>query len=178
MKQIDLMKQTERKKKVLAALCAVLCTGLLSGCSSGGVLDSKEKNEQLKDTILETYDALIGGAGTAVLTPERSLEGRLTRGEDDYTGSYRASYTEFTGTEVLFGGTTLEREEGGSLELTCSLSLESGKAQIFLCSGSDDPEILLSGSGEYTGAWEVDGESTYIGVRCEDAVGELFIQIE
>ena len=60
MKQIDLMKQTERKKKVLAALCAVLCTGLLSGCSSGGVLDSKEKNEQLKDTILETYDALIG----------------------------------------------------------------------------------------------------------------------
>ena len=178
MKQTDLMKQTERKKKVLAALCAVLCTGLLSGCSSGGVLDSKEKNEQLKDTILETYDALIGGAGTAVLTPERSLEGRLTRGEDDYTGSYRASYTEFTGTEVLFGGTTLKREEGGTLELTCSLSLESGKAEVLLRSGSDDPEILLSGSGEYTGTWEVDGESTYIGVRCEGAVGELFIQIE
>ena len=158
MKQIDLMKQTERKKKVLAALCAVLCTGLLSGCSSGGVLDSKEKNEQLKDTILETYDALIGGAGTAVLTPERSLEGRLTRGEDDYTGSYRASYTEFTGTEVLFGGTTLKREEGGTLELTCSLSLESGKAEVLLRSGSDDPEILLSGSGESTGTWAVDGE--------------------
>ena len=136
MKQIDLMKQTERKKKVLAALCAVLCTGLLSGCSSGGVLDSKEKNEQLKDTILETYDALIGGAGTAVLTPERSLEGRLTRGEDDYTGSYRASYTEFTGTEVLFGGTTLKREEGGTLELTCSLS------SAFDCRG---PVLLSSG---------------------------------
>ena len=73
MKQIDLMKQTERKKKVLAALCAVLCTGLLSGCSSGGVLDSKEKNEQLKDTILETYDALIGGAGTADLMTRRSF---------------------------------------------------------------------------------------------------------
>lgn len=79
---------------------------------------------------------------------------------------------------MLFGGTTLEQEEGGSLELTCSLSLESGKAEVFLQSGSDEPEILLSGSGEYTGTWEVDGESTYIGVRCEDAVGDLFIQIE
>ena len=56
--------------------------------------------------------------------------------------------------------------------------VESGKAEVLLRSGSDDPEILLSGSGEYTGTWEVDGESTYIGVRCEDAVGELFIQIE
>ena len=78
----------------------------------------------------------------------------------------------------MFGGTTLEREEGGTLELTCSLSLESGKAAVFLRSGSDDPVILLSESGEYTGTWEVDGESTYIGVWCEDAVGDLFIQTE
>ena len=172
------MKQIYRKKKCSAALCAALCTVLLSGCYPDGDLDIKGKNEQLKDTILEAYDAFIGGAGTAVLTSERSLEGRLTRKEDNYTGSYRASYTDFTGTEVLFGGTTLEREEGGTLELTCSLSLESGKAAVFLRSGSDDPVILLSESGEYTGTWEVDGESTYIGVWCEDAVGDLFIQTE
>lgn len=172
------MKQIFRKKQIFTAVCAALCASLLSGCFSDGDLDRKEKNEQLKNTILETYNAFIGGAGTAVLTPEQSLEGRLTRGEDDYTGAYRASYTDFTGTEVLFGGTTLEREEGGTLELTCSLSLESGKAAVFLRSGSDDPVVLLSESGEYTGAWEVDGESTYLGVWCEDAVGDLFIQAE
>ena len=73
------MKQIYRKKKCSATLCAALCTVLLSGCFPDGDLDIKGKNEQLKDTILEAYDAFIGGAGTAVLTPERSLEGRLTK---------------------------------------------------------------------------------------------------
>ena len=75
-------------------------------------------------------------------------------------------------------GTTLEREAGSTLHITCSLSLESGKAAVFLRSGADDPTILLSESGEYDGTVEVDGTSTYIGVWGDQADGTVSIEIE
>lgn len=87
-------------------------------------------------------------------------------------------YSDFAGTEILFGGTTLEREAGSTLHITCSLSLESGKAAVFLRSGADDPTILLSESGEYDGTVEVDGTSTYIGVWGDQADGTVSIEIE
>ena len=34
------------------------------------------------------------------------------RSEDDYTGTYEANYEDFSGTELLFGGTTLDRAPG------------------------------------------------------------------
>ena len=40
-------------------------------------------------------------------------------------------YSEFVSTEILFGGTTLEREAGSMIHITCSLSLESGEAAVF-----------------------------------------------
>lgn len=87
-------------------------------------------------------------------------------------------YSNLTGTEILFGGTTLEREAGSTIHITCSLSLESGEAAVFLRSGADDPVILLSESGEYDGTIEVDGTSTYIGVWGDQAEGTVSIEIE
>ena len=91
---------------------------------------------------------------------------------------YEATYSEFTGTEILFGGTTLERGAGSTIHITCSLSLESGEAAVFLRSGADDPVILLSESGEYDGTVEVDGTSTYIGVWGNQTDGTVSIEIE
>ena len=74
--------------------------------------------------------------------------------------------------------TTLEREAGSTIHITCSLSLENGEAAVFLRSGADDPTILLSESGEYDGTVEVDGTSTYIGVWGDQADGTVSIEVE
>ena len=187
------MKKSNRKNNSVGKrfffIAALLCAFSLSGCSTaiqsladgtGQMLDSLTKVDdgRLKDHLLEAYGALLDEAGSTVLTPESRLKGRLKKGGDDYTGSYEADYSDFTGTELLFGGTTLEREGGSTLSIRCTLSLENGSAAVFLRSGSDDPVVLLSESGAYTGTVEADGASTYIGVWGDHADGSVSIEIE
>ena len=156
----------------------IVMNGLTDG--TGQMLDSLTEADdgRLKDHILEAYEALLNKAGSAALTPEGGLKGRLEQGGDDYTGSYEADYSDFTGTELLFGGTTLKRENGSALNIRCTLSLENGSAAVFLCSGTDEPVVLLSESGIYTGTVEADGASTYIGVWGEHADGSVSVEIE
>ena len=135
-------------------------------------------DDSVKDAILDAYSSLMDTAGSWALTPDRSLQGERVRGEDDYTGTYEANYEDFSGTELLFGGTTLDREAGNTVELSCSLNIEEGEIAVFLCSGSEDPVILLSESGDYSSTIEVGGGSTYIGVWGEEANGSVSIQIE
>ena len=162
----------------LAGGTDIVLNGLADG--TGQMLDSLTKADdcRLKDHLLEAYGTLLDEAGSTVLTPESRLKGRLKKGGDDYTGSYEADYSDFTGTELLFGGTTLEREGGSTLSIRCTLSLENGSAAVFLRSGSDDPVVLLSESGAYTGTVEADGASTYIGVWGDHADGSVSIEIE
>ncbi len=156
----------------------IVLNGLADG--TGQMLDSLTKADdgRLKDRLLEAYGALLDEAGSTVLTPESRLKGRLKKGGDDYTDSYEADYSDFTGTELLFGGTTLEREGGSTLSIRCTLSLENGSAAVFLRSGSDDPVVLLSESGAYTGTVEADGASTYIGVWGDHVDGSVSIEIK
>ena len=135
-------------------------------------------DDSVKDAILDAYSSLMDTAGSWALTPDRSLQGERVRGEDDYTGTYAADYEDFSGTELLFGGTTLDREAGDTVEVTCSLAIEEGEAAIFLNSGSEDPVLLLSESGDYAGAIEVGGGSVYLGVWGESVTGSVSIQIE
>ena len=135
-------------------------------------------DDSVKDALVGAYGSLVDAAGSWALTPDRSLQGDRVRGKDDYTGAYEADYKGFSGTELLFGGTTLDRATGNTVELSCSLDIEEGEAVVFLCSGSEDPAILLSESGDYTSTIEVGGGSTYIGVWGEGANGSVSIQIE
>lgn len=134
--------------------------------------------DSVKDALVGAYGSLMDAAGSWALTPDLSLQGDRVRGEDDYTGTYEAGYEDFSGTELLFGGTTLDREAGNTVDLSCSLDIEEGEAVVFLCSGSDDPVILLSESGDYSGTIEVGGGSVYLGVWAEGATGCVSIQIE
>ncbi|OUQ26787.1 hypothetical protein B5E80_00340 [Flavonifractor sp. An135] len=135
-------------------------------------------DDSVKDAILDAFSSLMDTAGSWALTPNRSLQGERVRGEDDYTGTYAADYEDFSGTELLFGGTTLDREAGDTVEVTCSLTVEEGEAAIFLNSGSEDPVILLSESGDYSSTIEVGGGSIYLGVWGEGVTGSVSIQIE
>lgn len=135
-------------------------------------------DDSVKDAILNAYGSLVDAAGSWAPTPDRSLQGERVRGEDDYTGDYEADYEDFSGTELIFGGTTLDRAAGNMVEISCSLDIVEGEAAVFLCSGSEDPVILLSESGDYASAIEVGGGSTYIGVWGEGVTGSVSIQIE
>lgn len=86
----------------LAEGADALLSGLADGADGvlGGVSDATEQaldflseaeDGRLKDGVLSVYGALIDKAGAAALTPEGELKGRLTKGADDYTGSYEAS---------------------------------------------------------------------------------------
>ena len=76
--------------------------------------------DSVKDALVGAYGSLMDAAGSWALTPDRSLQGDRVRGEDDYTGTYEAGYEDFSGTELLFGGTTLDREAGNTVDLSCS----------------------------------------------------------
>ena len=134
--------------------------------------------DSVKDALVGAYGSLVDAAGSWALTLEGSLQGERVPGEDDYTGTYAADYEDFSGTELLFGGTTLDREAGDTVEVTCSLAIEEGEATIFLRSGSEDPVLLLSESGDYSGTIEVGGGSVYLGVWGEGVTGSVSIQIE
>ena len=105
-------------------------------------------DDSVKDAILDAYDSLVDTAGSWALTPDRSLQGERIPGEDDYTGAYEADYEDFSGTELLFGGTTLDREAGNTVEVTSSLIIEEGEGRrlpTFRCGGTGDPAVRERG---------------------------------
>lgn len=167
---------------------AVLC-GLANGADqvAGALADMTDAaldtaadatDDSVKDTLVDAYGSLVDAAGSWALTPDRSLQGERVPGEDDYTGTYAADYEGFSGTELLFGGTTLDREAGDTVEISCSLTIEEGEVAIFLNFGSEEPVILLSESGDYSGTIEVGGGSVYLGVWGEGMTGSVSIQID
>ena len=189
-----------KKRYAPLLTCGLLCALLLSGCSGmlqsladgtdavlGGLSEGADAvlkaaagatDDSVKDAIVDAYGSLVDAAGSWALTPDRSLQGERVPGEDDYTGTYEAGYEDFSGTELLFGGTTLDREAGDTVEVICSLDIEEGDAAIFLRSGGEEPVLLLSGSGDYSGTIAVGGSSTYLGVWGEGVTGGVAIQME
>ena len=100
-------------KKGIVSLTLFLfgvCT--LSGCT--------------KDEILNHYNNIVQSAGSAELTGNLSLQGEKEKGIDDYTGSYQADYKDFSDTEYLFGGTSIKREAGKEISITCNLEVDEG----------------------------------------------------
>ena len=107
-----------RLRKPLAAAALAFCLMFaLTGCS--------------KDFILEDFNNLLHQASRYALTDEKNLQGNKTEGVDTYTGSYTAEYNDFSGTEYLFGGTGLERENGDRLTVTYELTVKSGSAELY-----------------------------------------------
>ena len=98
------------KKIFSLVLVCTFTIGLsLTGCS--------------KDEILDQYNSVVQTAGNAALTSDFSLKGNRTYGEDCYTGTYTADYKDFSKTEYLFGGTSIERENGKDISVSFDLEI-------------------------------------------------------
>lgn len=110
-------------KRLLAGICLFAVVGLLlAGCSGNGC----------KDSILSAYNHTLQYFSSFSLTSDGDLKGTRQQGEDSYTGSYQADYSDFTGKEILFGGTALERDAGNQLTVTYSLQVNSGQGVLYL----------------------------------------------
>ena len=154
-----------RKKKYTPFLLISVLTLLsLTGCS--------------KDEILNQYNNVVQSAGNTTLTGDFSLKGNRTFGDDHYTGTYVADYKDYSKTEYLFGGTSIERENGKDISVSCDLEITEGTAQVFWISGSDDPVILLETSDSYSETLTLPEGGNYIGITGDNFTGHLEMNIE
>ena len=131
-----------------------------------------------KDEILEQYNNVVQSAGNTALTSDFSLKGNRAYGEDCYTGTYTADYKDFSKTEYLFGGTSIERENGKDISVSCDLEITEGTAQVFWISGSDDPVILLEATDSYSETITLPEGGNYIGITGNNFTGHLKVNIE
>lgn len=131
-----------------------------------------------KDEVLQTYNDTLQIAGSSLLTCDALLNGSKSNGVDEYTGDYQADYTKFSGTEYLFGGTSIERAAGKEIEITCTLDTTTGTANVFWISGSNEPKTLLETDGTYTETITLPDGGNYIGVACENFTGSLDLCIK
>ena len=131
-----------------------------------------------KDEILDQYNNVVQSAGNAALTSDFSLKGDRAYGDDCYTGTYTADYKDFSKTEYLFGGTSIERENGKDISVSCDLEITEGTAQVFWISGSDDPVILLEATDSYSETITLPEGGNYIGITGNNFTGHLEMNIE
>lgn len=152
-------------KKTLIILLVFGClVGTLSACS--------------KDEIASKYNEVLQNVGDSNLTDDKSLQGNRDFGKDDYVGSYKADYATFTGTEILFGGTALERDNGNSIEISCNMDIQVGTAKLIFQSGTEQPQVLCEVSDKYSETIELPAASNYILVECENFTGSVELEIK
>ena len=152
------------KKIVLALTFVLVGSFMLAGCS--------------KDEILNHYNNMVQSAGSIELTGKSSLQGEKEKGIDDYTGTYTADYANFSGTEYLFGGTSIKREAGKELSIDCTLEITEGTAKVFWISGSDEAVTLIEATGTYSDTITLPDGGNYIGIECENFTGNIELNIE
>ena len=147
------------KKIVLALTFVLVGSFMLAGCS--------------KDEILNHYNNIVQSAGSIELTGKSSLQGEKEKGIDDYTGTYTADYANFSGTEYLFGGTSIKR-----LSIDCTLEVSEGTAKVFWISGSDEAVTLIETTGTYSDTITLPDGGNYIGIEYESFTGSIELNIE
>lgn len=125
------MKKGKFITTILLTFCLVFT---MSGCSS-------DKDDNLKDSILNGFNDILHHFSKEALTDNRDLQGEREEGIDTYTGTYSAEYDDFSDTEYLFGGTGLEREDGNELTVTYKLEVKDGEAKLYWMNKTEDTVI-------------------------------------
>ncbi len=150
--------------KKLEVLLVTICFTLIlcSGCS--------------KDGILDFYEGVNEKVGDTVLTDKSKLKGTREFGEDYYTGTYKVTYKDFKGEEVIFGGTTIEREEEN---VHIKLNIEDSKGGIkVIMKLKEKEETLATKDGSYEFDFNVKDGSNYLIIKADDYFGKVNIEIK
>lgn len=148
-------------KKVFIFLTLITLT-LCSGCT--------------KDEVLDFYERTSEQFGDLVLTIKSKLKGDRDFGEDHYTGIYEVVYKDFTGEEVVFGGTTIERENE-DIHIKLEISESKGDLKIIF-KLKEKEEVLAMKDGTYEYDFNVKDGSNYLIIKGNNYSGKVNIKIE
>lgn len=145
---------------LLAAICLTLI--LCSGCS--------------KDGFLSIYKNANEKAGDMVLTSKSKLKGSREFGEDHYTGTYEVTYKKFKGEEVIFGGTTIERDKD-NIHIELNVENSKGSIKIYM-KLKEKEETLAIEDGSYEFDFNVKDGSNYLIIDGDNYSGKVNIEIK
>lgn len=160
-----------RKAKVIISIISILCLMIcLTGCSS-----NRDKSD-LKDNLIDGWNDWMQSFSKHALTKETELQGEKVNSDDAYTGTYTATYDEFNGKELIFGGTALERENGNHLTVSYTLTIEEGTAELYWIAGNDKYTIANNGS-EGTQECTLSSGDNYIVLKGENFTGSLELTV-
>lgn len=160
-----------KKIKAIILTVILLCTLLFAGCCD------KLSEDGIKDNILNCYNNFLNAFSRFVLTSDFNLQGERSFGTDEYTGNYTADYSDFSGEEYIFGGTSIEREGGTEFEMTFSVSVTSGDIKLYWIEGADE-HIITDTEANGTYNFTISPCDNYIIVKGENYTGNLDITIE
>lgn len=158
-------------KIVVSAFLIISILGCLSGCSSN------HDKGSLKDNLIDGWDSWIQSFSKHALTKEKDLQGEKTKGVDEYTGTYTATYDGFNGKEFIFGGTALDRENGNHLQVTYKLTIEDGSAELNWIAGNDEYSVA-NVSSEDTQEFTISSGDNYIVLKGENFRGSLELTVK
>ena len=147
---------------------------------------SSQRHRPTPETVFPPEASPVFAASTAPhfqchsRNPENTVPVSYThlKGIDDYTGTYTADYANFSGTEYLFGGTSIKREAGKELSIDCTLEITEGTAKVFWISGSDEAVTLIEATGTYSDIITLPDGGNYIGIECGNFTGNIELNIE
>lgn len=159
-------------RKIFGSIVLVLCLAFcVAGCSSN------HNKGNLKDNLIDGWDSWMQSYSKHALTKEKDLQGKKEDGVDTHTGTYTATYDGFNGKEFIFGGTSLERDNGNCLQVTYKLSIIEGTAELNWITGNDEYTIV-NDSSENTKEYTISPGDNYIVLKGENFSGSLELTVE
>lgn len=162
------MKKTKAALSLMLVLCLIFC---IAGCSS------HHGEENWKDNLIDGFNNWMQSFSKHALTKEKDLQGKKEKGDDAYTGTYTAAYHGFSGKELIFGGTALERENGNHLKVTYTLAIKEGTAELYWMAGNDEYTIA-NDSTEDTKEYTISSGDNYIVLKGDNFSGSLKLIVE
>ena len=148
-------------RKFVIVIFVIICTIFLTGCS--------------KDRVIKIFDDASKKFGDEILTKDNNLIGKRSFGIDHYTGTYVSNYENSTKNEIIFGGTTLNRDEG-NIHIKIYLEKASGEITIKM-NLNEEEKILTKDSGLYEFDFNVKSGSNYFVIDTNDFTGNVDILI-
>ena len=148
-------------RKFVIVIFVIIYTIFLTGCS--------------KDRVIKTFDDASKKFGDEILTKDNDLIGKRSFGIDHYTGTYVSNYENSTKNEIIFGGTTLNRDED-NIHIKIYLEKVSGEITIKM-NLNEEEKILTKDSGLYEFDFNVKSGSNYFVIDTNDFTGNVDILI-
>ena len=129
-----------------------------------------------KDKVIENYDSIVHFFGENSLTKDKNIIGNRKFGVDKYVGTYNVEYDDFTGEEILFGGTALSRKNGDHIHIKFEISNSNGKIEVVM-RYKDTDKIIATEDGSYDWDSYVEGASCYFIIKADHYFGKIDVEI-